>query len=158
VQKSSFEIFEIKGHSGGVIALSPQPMTQEEFDTIAEWKPDIVVTHTTETEFPNDPFLPTEFRNSNFDWHYVPIIDFGAPIGDDLEIWEQTANLLTAELNTGARILCHCKGGQGRSGMMVLRVLVSQGEAAQVALARLREIRPGAVETDAQMSWALKEL
>ena len=148
----------MKGHLGGVIALSPQPMTQDDFDEIVNWNPDVVVTHTTESEFPSDPFLPTEFQKSKFEWFYVPITDFGAPMGDDLELWEKTAQSLTAQLNTGARILCHCKGGQGRSGMMVLRVLITQGEAPQEALARLREIRPGAVETDAQMAWALKEL
>ena len=45
-------------------------------------------------------------------------------------------------------------GGCGRSGMAVLRLMIEAGEDAETALARLRTIRPCAIETDAQMAWA----
>ena len=38
--------------------------------------------------------------------------------------------------------------------MVVLRLMVDSGEAAEAALDRLRAARPCAVETDAQMAWA----
>ena len=34
--------------------------------------------------------------------------------------------------------------------------MVEAGEQPDVALARLRTVRPGAVETEAQMTWALR--
>ena len=51
-------------------------------------------------------------------------------------------------------MLVHCRGGCGRSGMAVLRLMVEAGEAPEEALARLRAVRPCAVETEAQMDWA----
>ena len=39
--------------------------------------------------------------------------------------------------------------------MAALRLMVEAGEDGVAALARLREMRPCAVETEAQMAWAL---
>jgi len=48
----------------------------------------------------------------------------------------------------------HCRGGCGRSGMIALRLMIEIGEAADDALARLRAVRPCAVETPQQLRWA----
>ncbi|MDH5531227.1 MAG: protein phosphatase, partial [Paracoccaceae bacterium] len=47
--------------------------------------------------------------------------------------------------------------GCGRSGMAVLRLMVEAGEPVDVALIRLRKVRPCAVETDAQLAWASRQ-
>lgn len=62
--------------------------------------------------------------------------------------------LALATLRNGGKVLAHCRGGCGRSGMAVLRLMVELGEAPDVALARLRDARPCAVETQAQLDWA----
>ncbi|MDG0986802.1 MAG: protein-tyrosine phosphatase family protein, partial [Paracoccaceae bacterium] len=54
----------------------------------------------------------------------------------------------------GSRILVHCRGGCGRTGMIVLRIMVEFGENPDKALQRLRRIRPCAVETKDQENWA----
>jgi len=55
----------------------------------------------------------------------------------------------------GGKVLVHCMGGCGRSGMAVLRLMVETGEPPHSALSRLRAARPCAVETDAQFDWAV---
>ena len=60
----------------------------------------------------------------------------------------------TGHLARGEGLLLHCRGGQGRSGMIALRLLVERGEAPDAGLTRLRQARPGAVETAAQLAWA----
>ena len=40
--------------------------------------------------------------------------------------------------------------------MAVLRLMIEAGEAPEVALPRLRAVRPCAVETEAQMTWATR--
>ena len=55
----------------------------------------------------------------------------------------------------GGRVLIHCRAGCGRSGMAALRLMIECGEAPDEALARLRAVRPCAVETGAQMAWAM---
>ena len=58
------------------------------------------------------------------------------------------------KINNGDRILVHCRGGCGRTGMIVLRIMIEFGEDPDEALKRLRKIRPCAVETNSQENWA----
>src|SRR5690606_33735699 len=57
-------------------------------------------------------------------------------------------------LEGGGRVLVHCLGGCGRSGMVALRLMIGAGETPEVALRHLRGVRPCAVETEAQLAWA----
>ena len=59
------------------------------------------------------------------------------------------------ETVAGRGVAVHCRAGIGRSGMVALRLMIEAGEAPDDALARLRTVRPCAVETTAQMHWAM---
>ena len=59
-------------------------------------------------------------------------------------------------LNDGGRVIVHCRGGCGRTGMAVLRLMVEAGEDGENALARLRTVRTCAVETIQQKEWAFR--
>jgi len=74
-------------------------------------------------------------------------------VNDDPD-WDDVIGNVVVRLSAGDRILVHCRGGCGRSGMAVLRVMIAAGEDADAALLRLRTVRPCAIETDAQMQWA----
>ena len=50
----------------------------------------------------------------------------------------------------GERVLIHCHGGRGRSGLVAARLLIDRGMDAPAALATVRRARPGAVETAGQ--------
>ncbi len=69
---------------------------------------------------------------------------------------EALVDELSARLAAGGRIALHCMGGCGRSGMLALRLMVRAGEAPEAALARLRAARPCAIETAAQLAWAVR--
>lgn len=87
-------------------------------------------------------------------WHHVPIRDFGVPGPETARRWTKASDAAQACLDAGGRVLVHCRGGCGRSGMAALRILIERGEQPQAALQRLRDVRPCAVETDAQFVWA----
>ena len=44
----------------------------------------------------------------------------------------------------------HCRGGLGRAGMISARLLVESGVEPEVAIAKVRAARPGAIETREQ--------
>jgi protein-tyrosine phosphatase len=157
--KEAFEIFELSGFADGRLALCRQPDGETEYKVIDQWKPSIVVTLTHETEFSTtSPFLPQRFTEADYDWLHLPIVDFGVPNHNEKNLWNETLKQLVDILKQDGRILVHCKGGQGRSGMLLLKLLVLQGESGEVALKRIRDIRPNAVETDTQYAWATKAL
>ncbi len=145
---------------GGTLAISPLPGRYGDYgtdlDLIASWAPGIVLSMTTEVEM-----LQHGARNFGADiqgracrWVHLPIDDFGVPGQDVLEQWPDASASARQALSGGGRVLVHCKGGCGRSGMIALRLMIECGEKPRDALARLRSVRPCAVETDEQLQWA----
>jgi atypical dual specificity phosphatase len=59
-------------------------------------------------------------------------------------------------LASGRRVAVHCGAGLGRTGTLLAAYLVSEGFAADAAIARIREVRPGSVET-LEQEWAVHE-
>ena len=94
--------------------------------------------------------LPDALVRAGVDWVQCPVTDFGVPQAG----WEVVEAAVAPVLTAGGTVHVHCMAGCGRSGAAVLRLMVRQGEAAEAALARLRDVRPCAVETDAQYRWA----
>lgn len=120
---------------------------------LMEWHPDLVLSMTSQAELERKGAgtLGADLANEGIAWLHLPVVDFGVPT--DLD-WPAVRDQALRVLASKGRVLVHCFGGCGRSGMMALRLMIAAGEAPDTALARLRQIRPCAVETDAQMDWA----
>ncbi|MFK5998786.1 MAG: protein phosphatase [Rhodobacterales bacterium] len=154
-----FQIFQLPGFSKGLAGLCKQPKCDANFKTIAAWKTDMVVSLTETAEFPAiKPSLAERFSAARYDWLHLPIVDFSTPSLDQNTLWQLALARMKAVLDRNGKVLVHCRGGRGRSGMVLLKLLILQGEDPEIALARLRKIRAGAVETDAQALWATMPL
>lgn len=145
---------------GGTLALTSMPGGDGDYEgdleTIGGWKPGLVISMTTEVEMLQCRALSfgRDIQSRASRWVHLPIEDFGAPSVDINQRWPQVSAAARQALSGGGRVLVHCRGGCGRSGMIVLRLMVECGENADAALLRLRNLRPCAVETDGQMHWA----
>jgi protein-tyrosine phosphatase len=146
----------------GILAISPLPGGGGDYasdlELLHEWRPSIVVSMTTEAEMEHlgASHLGHDVQEHGARWMHLPIEDFGAPTTAIEAKWLSVSRAALAALRGGGRVLVHCRGGCGRSGMVALRLMIESGEAPDLALARLRKIRPCAVETDAQMAWAVR--
>lgn len=144
----------------GELALAPLPGRggfDAELADLVAWGPAAVVSMTTEAELRRcgAGALGARLAEAGIAWHHLPIPDFGAPGAEVTAAWPAVSADLRRHLSDGKRVVIHCYGGCGRSGMAALRLMVEMGEPGQGALHRLRQTRPCAVETDAQMDWAL---
>ena len=154
-----FQIYQTAGFNAGMLALCKQPATDADFAAIKDWNPSIVVTLTGKDEFPKmGQSLPQRFLEASFNWLHLPIVDFGIPDRKDRDLWLGEIAQLTSILNANGRVLTHCKGGNGRSGMLLLKLLCLQGEDSEAAQFRIRAIRSGAIETEDQYRWATMPL
>ena len=146
---------------GGILAISPLPGRggdyADDLEHIREWAPAFVVSLVSRVELieAGVEHLGTHLQERGARWMHLPSPDYGIPEGTTKEKWPQASHVLLDTLKGGGRVLVHCKGGCGRSGMIALRLMIEAGEAPQPALERLRAVRPCAIETDAQMDWAI---
>ena len=79
---------------------------------------------------------------------HVPARDFSAPPPD---LIERSVNAIVHARSAGEAVAVHCGGGLGRTGTVLACYLVRlRGVGAEEAVRRVREIRPGSVETRSQ--------
>jgi protein-tyrosine phosphatase len=156
----AFSIHTLTVGCGGRIGICRLPGLdgdpQADLETIRRWEPGVVVSLTEQAEMEacGGGRLSGFLAGAGIGWVHFPIRDYGGPDARGRTSWPALGRRLHGIVKGGGGIVLHCRGGRGRSGMIALRLLVEQGEPASDALRRLREIRPGAVETDEQLAWA----
>lgn len=83
-------------------------------------------------------------------WLHLPIVDFHAPSAEFETAWKQHAADLRDLVKRGGRVVAHCRGGRGRSGLVAARLLIELGWEPEAAIAGIRSANPKAIETPAQ--------
>ena len=81
--------------------------------------------------------------------YHVPVVDMEAPTQDQLD---QCLSALMRANAQGMGVAVHCTAGLGRTGVILACYLVEKGLSAQNAIARVRRLRPGSIETEEQVS------
>ena len=96
------------------------------------------------TEYP----LPENMlRERDMSYLHLPVADMAAPALEDVLKFME---FIRAAGSAGRPVVAHCGAGMGRTGTMLACYLVEQGMEAEQAMARLRQLRPGSVETAGQ--------
>ena len=78
---------------------------------------------------------------------HVPIEDMEAPTQEQLQ---RCVSALAKANASNMGVAVHCGAGLGRTGAVLAAYLVHKGMAAREAIARVRRLRPGSIETDEQ--------
>lgn len=144
----------------GLLGIAPMPgrggAYASDVNAILKWGAGLVLTMTTGAELTRcgSDELASDLAAAGIAWRHLPIPDFGAPPPETDKAWPEASSHAHNALADGGRVLAHCYGGCGRSGMALMRLMVEAGEDADQALERLRNARPCAVETEAQRAWA----
>ena len=145
----------------GEVGICPMPgrsgSYRDDLQIISTWTPGLVLSVITSGEMAETGMsgLPDDLAVINCDWLHLPVDDFGAPKAATRNLWPVASERAQDILQAKRRVLVHCKAGCGRSGMTILRLLLEMGEQPETALARLRAVRPCAIETPEQMQWAI---
>ena len=81
---------------------------------------------------------------------HLPIPDGGVPDPKWERAWATAGPRIRSLLKEGCKVLVHCRGGLGRTGLVAARLLVEFGMAPQQAIRTVRRARPGTIENEAQ--------
>ncbi|CAJ1349699.1 unnamed protein product [Effrenium voratum] len=154
-------VVDIPELKGAKIAITPCPGKRErdlglDLDQLKTWGAEAIVTLVQES-FRDEEMRQLDVRDMGAQvarrkmaWLHCPVPDFSAPGMFFEGCWMQRGDGAAARqiLRRGGRVVVHCRGGIGRAGTVASRLLVELGlSSPEAALRRIREVRPGAVET-----------
>lgn len=96
--------------------------------------------------------LPKRAASHGLLWHGLPIVDGAAPDCTFLQVWKELETPICNALLEGQRAVVHCKGGLGRAGTVACMLLLGTKTSlsSEDAIKRVRDVRPGAIETSEQ--------
>ena len=159
--QGTLRIDELPVLGGGVIGMCHFPGRQgvdgrgrrwardpsEDLSSIQRWGASAVLSLVESHEFAHYgvPDLGARVRSLGLDWLHLPIPDMGVP-----NSFEPVASQVLQRLRLGDKVLVHCAAGLGRTGTLAAALLVDLGAEPQAAIARVRQARPGTLETAAQ--------
>lgn len=125
---------------------------------IVAWKPQLVLTLLEDHEFANHgiPDFGARVRALGLRWEHVPIRDGGVPDARFDRAWPTVGAEVREILESGGRVLIHCRAGLGRTGMIAARLLIELGEEPAAAIRAVRGARAGAIETPPQERYVLQ--
>lgn len=87
-------------------------------------------------------------RAAEIDYLHKPITDFTPP---SIRQMDEIYEAYRAATRRGGAVLVHCGAGVGRTGTVLSCILaLEEGLSARAAMTKVREVRPGAVETAGQ--------
>ena len=131
----------------------------EDLELIRDWGATTIITLIEDHEFIllNIERFGYEVEKLGMDWLHLPIRDVDIPDERFEQAWLTAGPGIHERLDGGQRILIHCRGGLGRTGVVAGLILTERGVEPQSAIHRIRAVRPHAIETWAQERYVLGE-
>lgn len=97
--------------------------------------------------------LPKISADNNIAWIQLPIEDDAAPETRFEKQWLAHQDDIIAAVNNQQTIAVHCKGGSGRTGLVISLILLSLGWKSDDVKTAVQKIRPNSLINEKQLSY-----
>ena len=97
--------------------------------------------------------LRAELSDAGLQWLHLPIKDVSVPDEQFEILWDESVASIYRRLDQGEKVLVHCRGGLGRTGLIVARLLMAYGTSVNDAIKQVRGARAGTIETTEQEAY-----
>ena len=87
------------------------------------------------------------FKDADMKYLHLPVRGFDRP---SLEQVDRFVEFCDEQIEQGRGVVAHCLAGRGRTGTMLACYLVHRGMEPDEAIRKVREKRPGSIETGSQ--------
>jgi len=126
-----------------------------DMESIRRWGTTSLVTLMEDHEFDQlgVRLLPFTAQGLGLIWFHIPIRDISIPDFRFHERWSGIGLRLMNVLREGGRVVVHCRGGLGRSGIVAALLLIEAGMDSREAVDAVRGVRPVAIETVQQEAY-----
>lgn len=130
-----------------------------DLDAVKSWGADMVLTLIEDHEFDTLAVrgLAEGLRARGMEWLHFQIRDVDVPSADSEGHWRGLSRRIHQQLENGGKVMIHCRGGLGRAGTIAALLMIERGWSADAAMAEVRSVRPGAIETPEQDQWLQRQ-
>jgi protein-tyrosine phosphatase len=97
--------------------------------------------------------LPSICQQNDLAWYHFPVEDDAAPAAEFASAWSANSAEVLQILADGGTLAVHCKGGSGRTGLMVAMLLIHRGEPLVSVIEQVQEIRPKSLHIPAHLAF-----
>jgi atypical dual specificity phosphatase len=123
------------------LSASAYPHSPEELAWLRRQGIDIVLSLT------EDPVRRDWVDNAGLMSVHIPVEDFDAPTPEQFDLCLSVIDR-AHQANMGVHV--HCRAGWGRTGTVLAAYFIGRGQPVDAAVQRVRELRPGSIETPEQ--------
>lgn len=156
--KHPYDILTLE--NGAQLIFTPCPGTKEatlaaSIETLKQAGTEMLLTlmFDEERDKNNAQSLPEICAEQGIKWLQLPILDDAAPDKVFEEQWSQHKEAILQVLNNKGTIAVHCKGGSGRTGLVIGLIILSFGWPAEKVIKEVQLIRPNALKHPVQLEY-----
>ena len=96
------------------------------------------------------PLDPAALAAAGLTGLHLPIVNSAAPTRGQVD---QAVQFVSGCNRRNKAVFVHCFAGYGRTGVVLAAILIGNGNTVADAVARVRNLRPGSIESAAQMEF-----
>lgn len=138
--------------NGSQLIFTPCPGTKEAslteaVDTLKQAGADMLITLMSDEEMALNQVqtLPKVCKSQQITWLQLPIADDAAPGHEFEKPWHIAKNDIVKLIENSGAIAVHCKGGAGRTGLVIGMILLALGWEKDKVVKTVQGLRPNAL-------------